>query len=55
MHALIIRWSESILGTPTLFLLYLGVSPFMRKDADKEKASPIGDGNAAKHLSEDEG
>ena len=55
MHALIIRWSESILGIPTLFhLRYAGVAPYTVQDPEHDDLSSFGDEDVAKGRREQE-
>lgn len=55
MHALIIRWSESILGIPTLFhLRYAGVAPYTVQDPENDDLSSFGDEDVAKGRREQE-
>jgi hypothetical protein len=55
MHALIIRWSESILGIPTLFQLrYAGVAPYTVQDPENDDVSSFGDEDEAKKRRDQE-
>jgi hypothetical protein len=55
MHALIIRWSESILGIPTLFQLrYAGVAPYTVQDPENDDVSSFGDEGEAKKRRDQE-
>lgn len=55
MHALIIRWSESILNIPTLFQLrYAGVAPYTVQDPENDDVSSFGDDEEAKGSQEKE-
>ncbi|GAX27029.1 hypothetical protein FisN_9Lh345 [Fistulifera solaris] len=55
MHALIIRWSENILGIPTLFQLrYAGVAPYTVQDPENDEISSFGDEDEAKKRRDQE-